>query len=78
MLELQRYGCIQDSNLRRHAIDTRLGRHDAALAHLVAAGPEHFEAALALARRHGLMRQARCILCTSLICSALLCLLALW
>ena len=32
-------------------------RFDKALAHLVAAGDSHFQAALELARKHGLMRQ---------------------
>jgi elongator complex protein 1 len=47
----------QDPNLRRHAIDLHLRRHDRALRHLAAAGPAHFAAALGLARASGLLRQ---------------------
>jgi hypothetical protein len=47
----------QDPHLQRHAIDTHLRRFDRALAHLAAAGPAHFPAALKLAADKGLLRQ---------------------
>ncbi|GBF99867.1 hypothetical protein Rsub_12507 [Raphidocelis subcapitata] len=55
--ELSRLGAVKDEHLRRHAIDLHLRRYDRALSHLVLAGPAHFDAALELARRHGLLRQ---------------------
>lgn len=42
LVELQRFAAIKDPELRCHAIDLHLGRHDAALRHLVAAGPACF------------------------------------
>ncbi|KAI8469194.1 MAG: IKI3 family-domain-containing protein [Monoraphidium minutum] len=55
--ELARFGAITDENLRRHQIDLHLRRYPSALRHLAAAGPGHFDASLALAARHGLLRQ---------------------
>ncbi|WIA32299.1 hypothetical protein OEZ86_003144 [Tetradesmus obliquus] len=55
--ELTAFGSQSDVSLRCHAIDLSLGRYDKALAHLVAAGPAHFDAALKLAKERGLLRQ---------------------
>lgn len=41
--ELSRFAAISDPHLRRHAIDAHLGRWEAALRHLVAAGPHTWE-----------------------------------
>ena len=49
LLELQGFAAKPSQPLRRHAIDAHLGRWPQALRHLVAAGDEHFNAALGLA-----------------------------
>lgn len=46
----------QDPHLQRHHIDLHLRRWEPALRNLVASGPQHFDAGLALARRQGLLR----------------------
>ena len=56
LLDLQRFAAIACPHLRRAAIDRHLRRFDSAVAHLVAAGDEHFPEALALAKEHGLLR----------------------
>ena len=50
LMELQQLVKYLSEGLRRHAMDMHLGRYDRALQHLVAAGPEHFQKALQLAR----------------------------
>lgn len=55
--ELRALGRERDARLRRAAIDSRLGRHDRAAAHLLSAGPAHFERALGLAKEHGFLRR---------------------
>eukprot|EP00955_Chlamydomonas_euryale_P109074 365905-Chlamydomonas_euryale.AAC.3 len=55
--QLSAFESVRDPHLRRHAIDAHLGRWPAALSHLFAAGDTHFDAALSLARQHGLLRQ---------------------
>jgi len=57
MAQLAEFGRDQPEPLRRAAVDTMLGRHARALAHLAAAGPANFPAALALARERGLLRR---------------------
>ncbi|KAF6250794.1 IKI3 family-domain-containing protein [Scenedesmus sp. NREL 46B-D3] len=57
LAELTAFGSQADVSLRCHAIDMSLGHYDKALAHLVAAGPTHFQAALKLAKDRGLLRQ---------------------
>lgn len=52
-----RFRAITNDALRRHAIDTHLSRWPAALANLYAAGDDHFDACLKLARERGLLRQ---------------------
>ncbi len=42
LAELQAFAAVADPHLRRYAIDAHLGRHEAALRSLAAAGPEHF------------------------------------
>ncbi len=49
LLELQGLAAKPSQPLRRHAIDAHLGRWPQALRHLVAAGDQHFDAALGLA-----------------------------
>ncbi|KAL4852847.1 Elongator complex protein 1 [Chlorella vulgaris] len=56
LLELQAFAAVPDPTLRRHRIDMHLRRWDRALAHLAAAGDQHFPAALELAREKDLLR----------------------
>ena len=56
LVDLRRWAAMDNPCLRRHAIDTHLGRHEKALQALVDAGPEHAAAALDSAARHGLLR----------------------
>jgi len=55
--ELRALGRQRDPHLRRAGVDARLGRHDRAAAHLLAAGPAHFGRALGLAKEHGFLRR---------------------
>ncbi|KAG2445393.1 hypothetical protein HXX76_000015 [Chlamydomonas incerta] len=57
LAELQRFGGISPQPLQRYSIDMHLRRHASALAHLVAAGRQHFAQALQLASERGLLRQ---------------------
>ncbi len=57
MAELNRLGAAPAGPLRRLAVDTHLGRWPQALDALGEAGRGHFDAALALARERGLLRQ---------------------
>lgn len=57
LAELTSFGSQDNEHLRCHAIDMSLARYDRALGHLVAAGHQHFEAALRLATEKGLLRQ---------------------
>ena len=50
LLELQSFAGKPSPALRHHAIDAHLGRWPRALRHLVAAGEQHFNAALTLAK----------------------------
>lgn len=50
MLELQGFASAPSPALQKHAIDMHLGRWLPALQHLLAAGDEHFDAALRLAQ----------------------------
>lgn len=50
LMELQQLVKGPTEGLRRYAMDMHLARFDRALHHLVATGPDHFPAALHLAR----------------------------
>jgi elongator complex protein 1 len=58
LVDLRAWGALPAGPLRRHAIDTHLGRHDHALEALIEAGPAHLDAALDLAATRGLLREA--------------------
>lgn len=57
LMELQRFAEVEDECVRMAEIDRHLGRYESAVRHLVAAGPPHLEAAIDLARTHGLFPQ---------------------
>ena len=50
LLELQQWAAIPQAPLRQHALNMHLRRFSHALADLVAAGPDHFQQAIDLAR----------------------------
>ncbi|BDA44195.1 Elongator complex protein 1 [Coccomyxa sp. Obi] len=57
MAQLQAFAALPAGPLRRHALDMHLGRWAHALHDLLQAGDAHFDAALALARDKGLLRE---------------------
>jgi hypothetical protein len=57
LMELQRFAAIENELVRMAEIDKHLGRYEGAVRHLVAAGSAHLEAAIELAKAHGLFAQ---------------------
>lgn len=57
MVQLQQFADIEDINLRRYEIDLHLRQYEGAVRHLWTAGPgSHFDLAVDLARKYGLLR----------------------
>lgn len=56
LAQLQQFAVIENENIKKAEIDKHLQRYDRALQHLIQAGVEYFDDALALATSQGLLR----------------------